>query len=231
MNKNLFVSVIIVAGGRGQRMNSDIPKQYIQISEKPILAHTIDTFQNSSHINQIILVTGKNEIEYCKNEIVLKYGFDKVSDISEGGGERQYSVKNGLKKVSEKANIIFVHDAVRPFVKDIYIKKLIDNTKKFGSSILAVKVKDTVKICDFDGFICDTPDRNNLWSAQTPQAFKSDIIKKAYEYAEETGFLGTDDSAIVEKAGYRIKITEGDYDNIKITTPEDLTFAKAIIKK
>lgn len=222
-------SVIICAAGVGKRMNSSIPKQYLLLKGRPILAHTIEAFDKSKDISDIVIVTGENDIEYVKNDIVKKYGFNKVISVTAGGKERQNSVYNGLKALSPDTNIVLIHDGVRPFVSSEDIKNIIEQTKIYNACVLGVKVKDTVKVCDSDGYIASTPDRALLWAAHTPQAFKYDIVLNAYEKAFADGILGTDDSMLVERTGIKVKMVEGSYNNIKITTPEDLKIGENII--
>ncbi len=223
-------SVVIVAGGTGKRMGTSIKKQYMMLGNMPILARTIDCFQKCDYISDIVIVTGIDEVEFCKKEIVDKFNFDKVKKIVAGGKERQYSVYNGLCALSENTDIVLIHDGVRPFIRVSDVKKIIEETAKFDCCVLGVKVKDTIKICKSDDFINDTPNRNDLWIAQTPQAFKFDLIMKAYKNACDDEFLGTDDSMLAEREGYKVKMTEGSYDNIKITTAEDLYIGEAILK-
>lgn len=225
------VSVIIVAAGNGKRMKSAIAKQYLDLKGRSILSYTIDKFEESPVVNEIILVTGKDEIEYVKTEIIDRYGFTKVKSIVEGGSERQYSVENGLNNVSDDCDIVMIHDGVRPFIEENSIVTLVEDTAKFGACVMGVFVKDTIKLCDENGFVVDTPDRNLLWHAQTPQCFKYDIIKKAYQKAREDNYLGTDDSMLVERTGQKIKMIEGSYDNIKITTPEDLYVGERVLER
>ena len=225
------VSVIIVAAGNGKRMKSAIAKQYLDLKGRSILSYTIDKFEESPVVNEIILVTGKDEIEYVKTEIIDRYGFTKVKSIVEGGSERQYSVENGLNNVSDDCDIVMIHDGVRPFIEGNSIATLVEDTAKFGACVMGVFVKDTIKLCDENGFVVDTPDRNLLWHAQTPQCFKYDIIKKAYQKAKEDNYLGTDDSMLVERTGQKIKMIEGSYDNIKITTPEDLYVGERVLER
>ncbi len=225
------VSVIIVAAGNGKRMKSAIAKQYLDLKGRSILSYTIDKFEESPVVNEIILVTGKDEIEYVKTEIIDRYGFTKVKSIVEGGSERQYSVENGLNNVSDDCDIVMIHDGVRPFIEGNSIATLVEDTAKFGACVMGVFVKDTIKLCDENGFVVDTPDRNLLWHAQTPQCFKYDIIKKAYQKAREDNYLGTDDSMLVERTGQKIKMIEGSYDNIKITTPEDLYVGERVLER
>jgi len=224
-------SVVIVAAGSGKRMKSDISKQYLTINEKPILAHTIDKFENCSYIDEIIVVVAENDISYCKEKITEKYDFKKVRKVVSGGNERQVSVFNGLKEVDKSTDIILIHDGVRPFIKNKDIIKIIEQTRLYKACVIGVKVKDTVKICDENNNVLETPDRKYLWAAQTPQAFFSDIIISAYKKAFYDNFIGTDDCMIVERTGIKVKMIEGSYDNIKITTPEDLLIANAILQQ
>ncbi|WP_058486316.1 2-C-methyl-D-erythritol 4-phosphate cytidylyltransferase [Defluviitalea phaphyphila] len=232
MNKDFleYITVIIPAAGQGKRMGKGVNKQYLKINNKPIIVHTIEKFINSGLINDIIVVISKEEIEYFKKEIIQKYNLSKNLNIVEGGKERQESVYNGLKNISSKTDIVLIHDGARPFVSIEEIKKSIEGAKQYGSCVIAVKVKDTIKVSDEDGYIKNTPNRENLWSVQTPQAFKKHIIIKAYNKAEQDNFLGTDDAMLVERIGQKVKIIEGKYDNIKITTPHDLYIGEIIIK-
>lgn len=222
--------VIIVAAGSGKRMRSAIAKQYIELKGRTILSYTIETFNNSENINDIVLVTSSDAVDYVRREIIEKYGFDKVRTIVEGGAERQDSVYKGLKAVDSDTDVVLIHDGVRPFVADKYIAELESIAMEFGGCVLGAPVKDTIKVCDSEGYITDTPKRETLWLAQTPQCFKYDIIMKAYEKAEKEGYRGTDDSMLAERLGIRIKMVKGDYDNIKITTPEDLYMGEVILE-
>lgn len=222
--------VIIVAAGSGKRMRSAIAKQYIELKGRTILSYTIETFNNSENIDDIILVTSKDAVDYVRREIIEKYGFDKVRTIVEGGVERQDSVYKGLKAVDSDTDVVLIHDGVRPFVADKYIAELESIAMEFGGCVLGAPVKDTIKVCNSEGYITDTPKRETLWLAQTPQCFKYDIIMKAYEKAEKEGYRGTDDSMLAERLGIRIKMVKGDYDNIKITTPEDLYMGEVILE-
>lgn len=225
------VSVIIVAAGSGKRMKSAIAKQYLDLKGRSILSYTVDVFEKSPIVGEIILVTGKEEIDYVKSEIVEKYKFNKVKAVIEGGSERQYSVENGLKAVDKSCDAVMIHDGVRPFIDSESICVLAEETIKYGACVLGVPAKDTIKICDENGFVSDTPERKLIWHAQTPQSFKYNIIADAYKKANEDGFLGTDDSVLVERTGCKIKMVEGSYDNIKITTPEDLYVGERILER
>lgn len=228
---NIKSTVIIPAAGKGKRMNSKKSKQYIEILDKPILAYTIDAFEKCNNINNIILVVGKKEIEYVRDEIVEKYNFKKVIGIIEGGKERQDSVYEGIKEVPHDTDIVLIHDGARPFINNHLINKAIINAHEYGACVLGVKVKDTIKVADNSYNIIDTPNRNKLWSVQTPQAFRKALINKSYEKAKNDKFIATDDSMLVEKySEVKVKIIEGAYFNIKITTNEDLIIANNFLK-
>ena len=220
-------SVIIVAGGSGSRMNMNINKQFIKINEKEVIAHTIDKFYKNEYIDEIILVVKEDEIDYFKENIIKKYGYKNIK-IALGGKERQDSVYNGLKIVDKNCDMVLVHDGARPFVSKEIIKKAVTETKK--ASVIGVRVKDTIKVVN-NNEIISTPNRNTLWAIQTPQTFKYDLLKIAYEKAYEENFYGTDDSSLVENLGEKVNIIEGSYENIKITTKEDLNMAYQIIKE
>lgn len=224
-------SVVICAAGVGKRMNSKVAKQYIELDGKPILAHTVNTFEKSDDIDEIVIVTGAEDIDYVKKNIIEKYGYKKVKSVESGGAERQNSVYNGLKALSEDTDIVLIHDGVRPFVSENDIHNIIEETKVYKACVLGVKVKDTIKVCDRNGYIKSTPDRAALWAAHTPQTFEYKLIKKAYKQAFEDGIMGTDDSMLVERIGVKVKMVEGSYYNIKITTPEDLITGENILER
>lgn len=225
-------TAIILAAGKGKRMNSNINKQYIEINNKPILAYTLEKFQESECIDEIVLVVGKEDIEYVEKEIKNKYCFKKINSVVEGGVERQDSVYEGIKKVSNDTDIILIHDGARPFVNITDIRKLVNEIATHKACILGVKVKDTIKIVDNHGYIVNTPDRKNLYAAQTPQGFLKNIIVKAYEKGINENKFFTDDSMLVEEyLNTKVKIVEGSYENIKITTKEDIDIAKRYIKE
>ncbi len=221
--------VIVVAAGTGSRMKKDINKQFIKLNGKEIIAHTIDKFYNNDNIDDIVVVIKEEEEKYFIDNVINKYGFDNIK-IAYGGNERQDSVYNGIKKLNNNCDVILVHDGARPFVTGDIIKNSIEEAKKHNAVVVGVKVKDTIKMVSEDGNIIDTPNRNFLWSVQTPQVFKYDIIAKAYEDAYNGNYYGTDDAMLVERIGYNVKMVEGSYDNIKITTPEDLKFGEQILK-
>ena len=230
MYKDYYVSVIIAAAGMSNRMGSKINKQFIAIGGKPILAHTIEKFEKCRYIDEIILVAKEEEIEYCRKEIVKKYKFNKVANIIRGGKERQDSIYNGILALNEKSNIVLTHDGARPFVKIENIEDGIKGTIEHGACVIGVPVKDTIKVVGENKTIDNTPQRSLLWAAQTPQCFFKDVLVKGYENAIASGFVGTDDSSIVERIGHDVKMIMGSYENIKITTPEDIILAESLIK-
>lgn len=231
MNKKTCTAVVLSAG-QGKRMGTTIQKQYIQLDGKEIICHTLETFQNSSVIDDIVLVVGKGQEEYCREEIVEKYHFTKVRKIVEGGAERYHSVLNGLREITHQG-YVFIHDGARPFVSEKIIQRAYDAVCRFGACVVGMPVKDTVKIADAETFISETPDRSFVWQVQTPQVFQTDIVKEAYEKMMQSGYAqATDDAMVVEKMlGKKVKLIEGSYENIKITTPEDLDIAKVFLKR
>ena len=228
-------TAIIVAAGRGNRMNSDIPKQYIEINGHAILYYTIRAFEES-FIDDIVLVVPEGDEEYCRQQFQTKYNFKKIKAIVAGGKNRYDSVYAGLKSVVE-CDYVFIHDGARPFIKNATIKAALDAVQIHKACVVAVPVKDTIKIADEEGFVASTPNRSTMWSVQTPQVFDYNLIKAAYDSllandltSEDIATI-TDDAMVVERAtGIKVKLVTGEYDNIKITTPEDLSLAKERLK-
>jgi len=211
-------------------MNANINKLYMYIDNIPILARTIKAFHDCCVIDEIILVVNQDDIIYCKHNIADYYNFKKVRKIVAGGKTRQESVFKGLSETDSKCGIVLIHDGARPFIRERAIMESIDAANDIGASCVAVPVKDTVKSSDSKSFVQETLDRENLWSVQTPQTFKFDLIMSAHKRALEDGFEGTDDAVLVERLGFPLKLVMGSYDNIKITTQEDLAIAEAIIR-
>lgn len=209
-------------------MNSEISKQYMDIAGKPVLARTLERFEECGYINEIVLVINKQDFIYCKQNIIDEFGFTSVKSLVAGGSHRQASVYNGLLELNAKTDIVLIHDGARPFINERTIMRTVNCAMEFGACGAAVPVKDTIKIADHDGFVKETPDRDFLWAIQTPQTFKYDLIMNAHKKAIEDGFRGTDDAMLVERLGTKIKLVMGSYDNIKITTREDLLIAGAI---
>lgn len=216
---------VIVAAGSGKRMGGDISKQFLSIGNKPIIVHTVEKFEKLKEIDAIVVVTSLPYIQYVQ-ELKMKFGWEKVT-IVEGGKERYNSVLNGLYALGKDIETVLIHDGVRPFVTEKNILDIIQKTQQTGACILAVPVKDTIKAVDENGIVTGTPDRNTLWLVQTPQGFKFDLLKKAYESIDDFESV-TDDAMVMEKAGYSVAVVTGSYENIKITTPEDLTIGTAM---
>ncbi|QAA30796.1 2-C-methyl-D-erythritol 4-phosphate cytidylyltransferase [Clostridium manihotivorum] len=223
------VCVVIVAGGKGKRMGTDVAKQYISIGGKPILYYAIKAFADCKNVDEIILVTQKDEIEYCKSQIVEKFNLP-VKTIVEAGAERQDSVYNGLNSIDD-CDLVLIHDAARPFVTSTIIEKGIKFAEDFGAAAPGVTPKDTIKVKGNDGFSIETPDRNTLFAVQTPQCFKYKMIKDCHEKIKNANIPVTDDTMAFEMFYNKVFLYEGDYKNIKITTPEDLILAESFINK
>lgn len=221
---------LIVAAGKGKRMGSEISKQFLTLKGKPLLYYTIKAFSQCEQIHSIVLVLSKEEMDFARKEIVEKYDFKKVSALVEGGKERQESVYNGLKAINN-CNIVIIHDGARPFVSSDIIETGISYAEKFGASACGVKPKDTIKVVDTEGFSVATPDRNSLMAVQTPQCFKFDLIMESHNKASREKYPATDDTMIVENYGHRVYLYEGDYTNIKVTTPEDMLLGEEILDK
>lgn len=226
------ISAIILSGGNGKRMKMDIPKQYMDINGHPLIYYTIKAFEES-RVDSIILVTGMDYIEYCRDEIVKKYNFVKVDKIVAGGAERYDSVYCGLME-AENCDYVLIHDGARACITEKVIEDSIINVMKYKTAVAAVPVKDTIKQASPDGYVTATFDRNTLWQIQTPQAFIRENIVMAYNRMyESAGTCGiTDDAMVMEQFGCdRIKLFMSDYNNIKVTTAEDIPVISELLKK
>ena len=225
-------TAIVLAAGSGKRMNSAEAKQYLMLKNKPVIWYALQAFEQSDIIDAVVLVVGHGEVEHCREHIVEEYGFTKVTAVIEGGAERYLSVWEALKWLQDKQpfseeEYIFIHDGARPFVNEKIITDTYDAAKSYSACVAGMPVKDTIKIVDEDGFAAETPNRKTVWAVQTPQVFECELIKAAYEkmMLEEPEGI-TDDAMVVETmTEQRVKLVEGSYRNIKITTPEDLEIA------
>lgn len=224
-----MVTAIFPAAGASKRMGGGINKNLMELCGEPILIRTLKTFSTVERVNFLIVVVAAHETAQVEQLLSKAEGL-KPWRVTIGGSERQYSIANGLKFLPDDAEIILVHDAARPFVSARTINDVIDAAEEFGGAIAAVPSKDTIKVIDAEGFVKHTPPRRELVSVQTPQGFKREILLRAYAQATADNFLGTDDSSLVERLGTRIKIVSGGYDNIKITTPEDLSIAESFLR-
>jgi 2-C-methyl-D-erythritol 4-phosphate cytidylyltransferase len=226
----MFTSVIIPAAGSGKRMGGSINKQFLSLHGKPILICTLEQFQLCDAVDEIIISTQK--IFFSQIELLVKdFHINKVKHVVEGGRRRQDSVANGLSSLAPEGEIVIVHDAVRPFIHRSIIIRSIAEAARHAAAVVAVRVKDTVKVAEKDDRIARTMARELLWTAQTPQTFQKKILINAYENAAMNHVEATDDSSLVEALGIRPVLIEGSYDNIKITTPEDLDLADVISQR
>ena len=224
-------TAIVLAAGQGKRMHSKIQKQFLEIGGKPILYYSMECFQKSPLIQDISLVTGEDMISYCQSEIVEKYGFTKVCKVTAGGKERYDSVYAGL-LCCQDTDYVYIHDGARPFVTEEMIQRGYEAVKRTNACVMGMPSKDTVKLADPSGYIKETPDRKIVWNIQTPQIFSYDLIRGAYESIRKKDMSNvTDDAMVVEQeTGTKILLVEGSYQNIKITTPEDLAVAEAFLR-
>jgi 2-C-methyl-D-erythritol 4-phosphate cytidylyltransferase len=220
--------VIIPAAGQGKRMGAGKNKLLLELNKIPVLIHTLKVFEEDELCQGIILAVNPLDTEEFKC-LLNKYRVKKVLDLVPGGKERQDSIYNALKTLNNDG-IILVHDAARPFILKEHIHRLLDTANETGAAIIGVPAKDTMKTVG-NHVVMATVERSSLWAVQTPQAFRFSVLYKAYEHAEKEHFIGTDDSSLVERISHPVTMVEGDYDNIKLTTKEDLFFAQAIIKK
>ncbi len=229
-------AAVVLAAGSGKRMGSNIKKQYMLIGGKPVIYYSLKAFQDS-FIDEIVLVVSPGDVDYCREEIVERYGFGKVHHIVEGGKERYHSVAKGLQHIS-CCDFVFIHDGARPVLTAEILDRALASVSKYDACVVGMPVKDTIKIADQEGNIASTPNRNLVWMVQTPQVFSYSLIREAYrnlilkeqELAWE-GIVVTDDAMVVETlTGHPVKLVAGSYENIKITTPEDISIAENFLK-
>lgn len=223
------VCAIILAAGKGKRMGANINKQFLKLNDKPILYYTLKAFSEHEAIDEIILVAAKNEVAYCKNEISDKYNINKITKIVEGGKERQDSVLKGLKAIGQ-CDIVLIHDGARPFVSKAIIDNGIKYTKLYGASACGVVPKDTIKMRNLEGISDGTLERDKMFCVQTPQVFDYRLILDCHIKVNGEKVIVTDDTMVVEKYNNKVYLYEGSYNNIKITTVEDLIVAERILK-
>ena len=253
---------IVLSAGRGSRMHSDVPKQYMELCGMPVIAWSLKAFQEFDPVDEIILVTSREDIDYCRREIIDKYRFDKVGRIVPGGAERYLSVWEGLKAAEEilkaasavtgnaccggsyaapqgtqgageSQPVVFIHDGARPLIDRPLLDRALRCAQEHSACVVGMPVKDTSKIADEDGFAAQTPDRRLLWQVQTPQVFSFPLVYDAYRKLTEEGITAvTDDAMVVElETSVRVKLVEGSYRNLKITTPEDLSIAECLMNE
>lgn len=225
-------TAIVLAAGSGSRMKSKTKKQFLELGAYPLLYYSLKEFDKSPLIDEIILVSSREDLLFCQKEIVNKYSFSKVKKIIEGGRERYLSVYEGL-KACQDCSYVLIHDGARPFISQSMIRDCLNEVKKTGACIVGVPVKDTIKRVSKEGWVEDTPKRETLWNVQTPQTFSYPLIKRAYDRGiEDKSFFFTDDAMLVERLGEsRVKMILGSYKNIKITTTEDLQIAELYLSE
>lgn len=237
MMKNMKTTAIVLAAGSGSRMHSEVKKQYMEIGGKPLVYYSLYTMEHS-FIDDIVLVVSPGDVEYVHKEIVDKFGFSKVRTIVEGGKQRYNSVQLGLQAVDSDCDYVFIHDGARPFVTQQILERSFDAVSKYKACVVGMPVKDTIKISDKEGYAANTPDRSTVWAVQTPQVFEYSFIKRLYDklIAEESVLIAhginiTDDAMVVETySDQKVKLVEGDYTNIKVTTPDDIVLAENILE-
>ncbi len=232
MNEKKKCTGLVVAAGSGRRMGASVKKQYMELGGKPVLYFSLKAFQNSGIIDEIVLVVGEDELSYAQKEVVDKYGFTKVSAIIPGGEERYDSVWQGLRAIPQEEGYVFIHDGARPFVTEEIIRRGYDAVSQYKACAAGMPSKDSVKLADEEDFVISSPDRDHVWLMQTPQVFEISLIREAYEkfmgQAEKTA---TDDAMVAEQMlAVPVKLFEGSYENMKLTLPEDMKLAEAILK-
>lgn len=226
-----MVTVIFPAAGRGKRMGAGMNKVFMPLVGVPILIRTLLQYSACNEIDQMVVVVADYEVEFVKKLLGDIYGLKPYKVVS-GGSERQYSVLNGINSIEgSEEDIILVHDGARPFISQQTIQATIEAAQRYDGAVAGVPAKNTIKICDAHGMVEDTPARSALWEIQTPQGFKRGILLIANDRAKKECFLGTDDASLVERAGYKVYVVKSDYQNIKITTPEDMLIGEAFIRE
>lgn len=210
-------------------MGSNTPKQFLSLGGLPIIVYSLQVFEQSESIAEVVLAVPEADREFCLKEIVTRHGLTKVRRIVAGGEQRQDSVRHGLTAVDETVDLVLVHDAVRPFVTPDMVGRVVQRAGEYGAAVVAIPMRDTVKRMGADGLVEGTVDRGGLWLAQTPQVFRRELLQEAHQKALVDGFQATDDAQLVERLGHRVAVVEGSGENIKITRPEDLAIGEAIL--
>ncbi len=231
---DISTAAIITAAGSGKRFGEGgggIPKQLAPLNGEPLLAHSIRIFSGCDSIGEIVVVVPHDWLDFIKSEIVDKFKFEKVSKLTPGGEERQHSVENGFRSLTDKPDIVLVHDGVRPFVKPETIEAVINEAAGSGAAICAVQATDTVKLSSPELYVENTLERSSIWLAQTPQGFRYEILDEAFRCAREDGYVGTDESILVERIGVKVKLVQGSRYNIKITTKDDIILGELLLKE
>jgi len=225
------VTALIPAAGMGRRMGKTVAKQFLPLGGKPMLAHTLLAFQRTPEIDEIIPILSEEDMESCLRDVIERYRITKVKTLVVGGKERQDSVFHGLQKIGKETGVVIIHDGVRPFVTPEMIREASGLANKGECIAMGVPIKDTIKEVDDNKIVRRTLERGRLWAIQTPQAFPVKVLKHAYEASQKHKIFGTDDATLVERAGGTVRVIMGSYENIKITTPEDLILAEEILRR
>ena len=228
---NSRVCVLIPAAGKGSRMAHSVKKPYLKLARKPILAHTIQRFEENSAVDAIFVIVDHADFGECHATVLHPYPFTKVRELVEGGETRQMSVYNAVRALPADVDFVIVHDGVRPFVTDEIIFACLTAADECGAAVAAVPVKDTIKVASEDNFIVETPVRDQLWAVQTPQVFRKSLLEEAHQAARARQLTATDDASLVEQFGFPVKLVRGSYANLKITTPIDLRVAELLISE
>jgi 2-C-methyl-D-erythritol 4-phosphate cytidylyltransferase len=221
--------VVVAAAGKGSRMKSDINKQYMLINSRPVLSYSLDFFEQMDVVEEIVVIASEQDLDYCESEVIKRYKYSKVSAVLSGGKERQDSVLAGLQKLGTDTDLVAVHDGARPLLSSGVFLRVLKEAEEWGAAIPGVASKDTLKMVDGERLTAQTLNRAAIYAIQTPQIFKYRDIMTAYQKAYKENFLGTDDASLFERYIGRVKVVEGDYNNLKITTPEDLIIAEALM--
>jgi len=233
MTEGRRIGAVVLAGGQGKRMKSTVQKQYMMLEGRPLITYALEAFEQSP-VDAIVLVVAAGEVDYVRREILPLCRLTKLAAVTEGGKERYHSVYAGLKSLKD-CDYVLIHDGARPLVDEGIIGRSIEGAVRWDACVAAMPVKDTIKVSDDQGFACGTPDRSHLWQVQTPQAFSYSLVWEAYSRIMADPGLQqgiTDDAMVVERqAGYPVKLVEGSYENLKITTPEDLILAQALLAR
>ena len=226
---NSKVCVLIAAAGKGSRMAHSVKKPYLELAGKPILAHTLQRFEQNSAVDAIFVIVDETDFTACRETVLRPYPFMKVEELVAGGETRQMSVSNGIEALPPDVDFVIVHDGVRPFVTDALIFACLTAADESGAAVAAVPVKDTIKIANEKGFIAETPVRDRLWAVQTPQVFRRSLLEAAHRAAHAQQLEATDDASLVEQLGFPVRLVNGSDANLKITTPVDLRMAEVLI--
>ena len=226
----MHVNVVVVAAGKGTRLQSELPKPFLSVAGSPILVHTLQRFAPIEAVRRIVVVVAAEREALCREVLHTHGPWPQPITVVHGGAERQDSVRNGLDVLETQCEIVVIHDAARPFISVEAIQRSIDAAAEVGSAVVATPVRDTIKRADAQHTICETVSRHDLWLAQTPQTFQVEVIRAAHRWAQQRDIAGTDDAALVEQMGRPVRIVPGDALNFKITTPDDLALALAVLQ-